>query len=269
MAGGYEFIAPYVSTSPSSVPERVVESPKEETPTASQLEKEVQHLKDLLKAQASNADRKINEQTTSIQALKKTLEDTLVQLKTTKKAESKSTPSWNDMFNPTPTSQVVKEEDMTEDQINALVQKKVEELARSSYEYQQNAKSKEEELVTRFNSTDFKDLHKHKDKVAALWSQFASANPNEDPDVRFQRTVVAARQILSTQSNPVPESGDGYHPTSDPESFTSKKGPRTFGEAVSNEVQKEKERHGNLQKYVADRVRSQHTKLGFDYSKLQ
>lgn len=269
MAGGFEFITPYVSTSPSSIPEKVVET-KEESPSAVQLEKEVQHLRDLLKQQASHADRKINEQTTSIQALKKTLEDTLVQLKTTKKAESKPANSWGDMFNPTPsTTSQEAQEDMTEDQINALVQKKVEELARSSYEYQQNAKSKEEELVNRFNSQDFKDLHKHKDKVAALWSQFASANPSEDPDTRFQRTVVAARQILSSQSSPIPESGDGYHPTSDPESFSSKKGPRTFGEAVSNEVQKEKERHGNLQKYVADRVRSQHTKLGFDYSKLQ
>lgn len=262
----------FVSTSPSSVPAKEPEQPK--VPTESErLEKEVNNLKTLLQQQASAADRKINEQTTSIQALKKTLEDALAALKVAKAGESKKQSTvneqWN-MFNPstksTPAEQP-KEEDMNPEEVEKLVQKKVEELARSSYQYQQSAKAKEEELVSRFQSEEFKDLHKHAPKVGALWQQFAQANPQEDPDVRFQRTIIAARQLLQNGSSPVPEGGD-YAPTGGSVSSSQKKGPRSFNDAVGSELQAEKERHAALEEYTRQRVRQQNERLGYDYSKL-
>lgn len=269
MDNTFDLFNPYTTTTPSSMPEPVVKEKK--VSESERLEKEVENLRNLLKEQASAADRKINEQTTSIQALKKTLEDALAALKTEKIKEAKAakssvTEQWN-MFDPSqksiPTSEV--QEEMTPEEIDALVQKKVSELATKSYEYQVSAKQKEEELVQKFQSSEFKDLHPHSQKVAALWAQFSQANPNEDPDTRFQRTMTAARQLLVSSASPVPEGG-GYVPTSDPDTKTRK--PKTFSDAVNVEIAAEKERHAALEKYVAERVRNQNQKLGFDYSKL-
>ncbi len=209
-------------------PQPIKEEPKGPSEVES-LRQQVQQLQKNYDHLQSSKDAKINSLTEQMSILNTTLQDQLTQRPTAQEvAQQQNIPSqgvdtfWDNYFtrqqngeqptNVAPPTQQVQEPSpqMEPKEIKKLVRDQVSQMVNQAQEKVVQDTQVQQNLVERYKA-DYGHLHHVTEQVQEIWNSIHHANPNLDPETRFNLAMQTAERILPRpqQSAPSPFGGGG------------------------------------------------------------
>lgn len=263
----------------------------EPEPTVDPVESQLTDLREKLEMQSRESAKKISELVEQNQLLNQSVQDMLQRQQQAAVPPPQSgeqvipqnddgtfdwSAYWSEAMGSDPSPEAPQGEDMKPEDINKLVDQRVQEREQNLLSVQQRAQQTEQQLIQQFQTQE-KDLHPYSQQVVALWKrQIASMDPRayqENPEAAmtnvYQTVIDTARELfLAPNAKPAapPQQqytgfpgggqGRGHDAVAPPD-------PAMAGMELPSDVRTEDRRAADMENYIRERKRAQQQRTGY------